>query len=65
MISPALGVGIVEDMWRLGIRYPFVQPGADSERVLQRARELGLVVETGCVLIQEIPPALPAASPKL
>lgn len=65
VISPALGVGVVEDMWRLGIRYLFVQPGADSERVLQRARELGLVVETGCVLIQEIPPALPAASPKL
>ena len=65
VISPALGVGVVEDMWRLGIRYLFVQPGADSERVLQRARELGLVVETGCVFIQEIPPALPVASPKL
>ena len=57
VISPALGIGVVEEMWRLGIRYVFMQPGADSPRVLQRARQLGLVVEQGCVLVQELPPA--------
>ena len=59
VIAPAVGVGVVEEMWRLGIRYLFVQPGADAERVLRRARGLGLVVETGCVLVQPLPP-LPA-----
>lgn len=54
VISPRLGLRVVEEMWALGIRYLFVQPGADSERVLARARELGLVVTTGCVLREEM-----------
>ena len=56
VISPLVGRDVVEDMWRLGIRYLFVQPGADADFVLQRGRELGLEVQTGCVLVDHISP---------
>jgi predicted CoA-binding protein len=55
VISPRAGVSIVEDMWRCGVRYLFVQPGADAPHVLARAAELGLVVRTGCVLVEALP----------
>jgi len=57
VISPALGVAVVEQMHALGVRYLFCQPGADSPSVLARARELGLVTVRGCVLIDQLPPA--------
>ena len=40
IISPKLGVGFVDECWRLGIRYLFVQPGADAAPVLERAVKL-------------------------
>lgn len=59
VVAPAAGVRFVEEAHALGIRYVFAQPGADSPGVLKRARELGLVVVTGCVLVEPLPPPLP------
>ena len=63
VISPRVGTDFVEEMWRLGIRYLFVQPGADAPHVLARARELGLVVKQSCVLREEFPPMVSVPAP--
>jgi hypothetical protein len=63
VIAPAAGVRFIEEAHALGIRYVFAQPGADSPGVLARARELGLVVVTGCVLVEPLPPPLPLLPP--
>lgn len=60
VIAPAIGLQIVDEMHALGVRYLFCQPGADAPSVLARARALGLVVVRGCVLVEELPPPLPA-----
>eukprot|EP00040_Diaphanoeca_grandis_P023335 m.126880 g.126880 ORF g.126880 m.126880 type:complete len:138 (-) comp29224_c0_seq1:128-541(-) len=51
IISPKLGLDIIDDMARLGISDVFIQPGADSPEVLTRAHELGVRVQQGCVLV--------------
>ena len=56
IISPKLGVGFVDECWRLGIRFLFVQPGADAPAVLERAKARGLEGTTGCVLRIDLPP---------
>jgi predicted CoA-binding protein len=44
---------IVEDAAKAGIRHVWMQPGAESERAVERAEELGLSVIHGgpCVLV--------------
>ena len=56
VISPLLGVGIVEEMRTLGLKYLFIQPGADSPKVLAAAEAAGLTVQQGCVLRDDLPP---------
>ena len=55
MPMPCSGVVGCAEVWRCGVRYLFVQPGADAQHVLARAAELGLVVRTGCVLVEALP----------
>lgn len=52
---PAVTTGIVEQAARLGIRHLWMQPGAESEESIDKARELGLnVIHSGpCVLVMQ------------
>lgn len=56
IISPKIGLTVLDSMHKLGIRHVFMQPGADAADVVRRADELGLVVQRGCVLVSETPP---------
>ena len=55
VVSPRIGVTILERMAKEGIKYVFIQPGADGGDVLARASELGLTVQRGCVLVTSLP----------
>ena len=50
---PRITEGIVEDAVRLGIRYLWMQPGAESARALELAEEHGLECIAGgpCLLV--------------
>ena len=52
IISPTIGLAVIEDAARLGVEDVFMQPGADAPHVVAAARELGLRVQKGCVLVQ-------------
>lgn len=56
IISPKIGMDVLSTMKKKGIRYVFMQPGADAEMVVKQAESLGLVTQRGCVLIQDLPP---------
>mmetsp|Transcript_49383 Transcript_49383/g.158960 ORF Transcript_49383/g.158960 Transcript_49383/m.158960 type:complete len:135 (-) Transcript_49383:69-473(-) len=56
IISPKLGVDVLEAAAARGIKYVFIQPGADGGEVLPRAAALGLTVQQGCVLVTPLPP---------
>jgi predicted CoA-binding protein len=58
IISPTIGVSVLEEMANRNIRYAFIQPGADGGNVLAKAKELGIIVEQGCVLVQPLPSLL-------
>ena len=51
--QPEVTERLVEDAARAGIRRVWMQPGAESERAVRRAEELGLSVIAGgpCVLV--------------
>lgn len=50
---PAVTEKVVEEAAKLGIRHVWMQPGAESEAAVRRARELGIDVIAGgpCVLV--------------
>ncbi len=50
---PAVTEQIVEEAGRLGIQHLWMQPGAESDKAIARARELGMNVIGGdaCVLV--------------
>jgi predicted CoA-binding protein len=50
---PAVTEKVVEEAGRLGIRHVWMQPGAESDAAVRRARELGMNVIAGgpCVLV--------------
>jgi predicted CoA-binding protein len=50
---PKVTEAVVEECSALGIRHLWMQPGAESPRALERARELGLAVIAGgpCLLV--------------
>ena len=54
IISPRIGVSVLEEMSLLGIQYCFIQPGADGGNVLKKAKELGITVQQGCVLVEPL-----------
>lgn len=55
IISPRIGVSVLEEMANRDIRYAFIQPGADGGNVLAKAKALGIIVEQGCVLVHPLP----------
>lgn len=50
---PKITEAVVEEAGRLGIQHVWLQPGAESEQAVDRARELGINVIAGgpCVLV--------------
>ena len=59
LISVSDKTGIVDFARALadrGVRFVFAQPGADGEAVLAACRRRGVVVQRGCVLVDEWPP---------
>jgi len=55
IISPRAGVKALEQMKERGIRFCFMQPGADTSDVVDKAKELGITFQRGCVLVEELP----------
>lgn len=51
---PAVTEKVVEQAHAAGIRYLWMQPGAESDRAIERGKELGLEVIAGgpCVLVK-------------
>ena len=56
IISERFGMIALEEMKARGCQYVFAQPGADTAGILQKAEELGLTVQRGCVLVSDLPP---------
>ena len=53
-IAPTVGLGIVQQAKALGVSKVFIQPGAESEDILQWCRQNDVEVHQGCVL-REMP----------
>jgi predicted CoA-binding protein len=51
IISPKIGVSIVDEMIELNIKNLFVQPGAGTPEIIDKAKAAGVEVVEGCVLI--------------
>jgi hypothetical protein len=56
-VPPSIGVHLMDDIARKGIRTVWLNPGADAESVVARARALGLSPTIACTIIAagEIP----------
>ena len=50
-VPPEIGEGVVTEVARKGIPEVWLNPGADSDSVVRRARDLGLEPVMGCSLI--------------
>jgi predicted CoA-binding protein len=50
-VPPAIGVRIMDDLAKKGIREVWLNPGADDPAVVERARALGLEPVTACSIV--------------
>jgi predicted CoA-binding protein len=50
-VQPGDGVGVMNDLAQKGVAEVWLNPGADGEAVVDRARELGLNVIQACSII--------------
>jgi hypothetical protein len=50
-VGPAIGLKVVEDLTHLPIGEVWLNPGADADEVVAKARSLGLTVITGCSIV--------------
>ncbi|MCY6958174.1 CoA-binding protein [Clostridium brassicae] len=51
-ITPSLGIGILKESKELNIDKVLVQPGAESEEILDYCKANGIVAIEGCALVQ-------------
>jgi len=51
IVSPKVGVGIVDEMISLGITNLFIQPGAGTQEIVDKAEAGGIEVIQGCVIV--------------
>jgi len=56
VVSPKIGAAEIAALAARGVRYAFLQPGADAANVILAARKHGVVVQRGCVLVNAWPP---------
>jgi predicted CoA-binding protein len=52
VVNPGIGLKLLEEAHGAGVRHAWLQPGARSEDLRQRAQALGIEVVEDCVLIQ-------------
>lgn len=50
-VPAAAGVGVMDDLAKKGVAEVWLNPGADAEPVVQRARQLGLNIIQACSII--------------
>ena len=50
-VPPAVGLQVIEEAARKGVRNLWVSPGADSPELLEKARALGLEPVVACSII--------------
>ncbi len=50
-LPPALGIDVLEDIQRKGIRELWVNPGAESDALIEKAERLGLETIQACSIV--------------
>ncbi len=50
-VPPQVGVRVMEEIARKGVRDVWLNPGADGEQVIDRARELGIEPTVACSIV--------------
>jgi len=53
-VNYRIGMVVLDVMKERGINYCFMQPGADHADLVQKAEELGIVYQRGCMIIEPI-----------
>lgn len=51
VVNEKIGLTVLEQMKELGLTTAWLQPGADSQAVIDKAKELGLTPIQACVLV--------------
>mmetsp|Transcript_3253 Transcript_3253/g.4868 ORF Transcript_3253/g.4868 Transcript_3253/m.4868 type:complete len:164 (+) Transcript_3253:31-522(+) len=49
-----IGIVVLEEMKKRGIKYCFFQPGADHADAVSKAEELGIVYQCGCMIVESL-----------
>jgi len=50
-LAPAIGMRVIEEVAQKGIKEVWLNPGADSPELAERARELGLRTVVACSIL--------------
>jgi len=50
-VNPKIGIQLLDDMARKGVRLVFVNPGAESDELVAKARKLGLNPILACSIV--------------
>ncbi len=50
-VQPAVGVRVMEELAKKGVKVVWLNPGADAPQVVARARELGLSPRVACSIL--------------
>ena len=50
-LPPAIGIGVLEEIQRKGIRELWVNPGAESDALIEKAERLGLEPIQACSIV--------------
>ena len=50
-VAPAVGMRVIEEVAQKGIKEVWLNPGADSPELADRARELGLLTVVACSIL--------------
>lgn len=51
VVNPSIGLGVMEEVKRLGIKHVWLQPGSESPEILEFARANGIAAYEACVLV--------------
>lgn len=52
VVNEKIGLTVLQEMQELGIKTAWLQPGADSKVVIEKAQELGITALPACVLVE-------------
>ncbi len=50
-LPPAIGIGVLDEIQRKGIRELWVNPGAESDELIEKAERLGLETIQACSIV--------------